>query len=237
MEGQSPLVCSHQHLLLSALWVLPPDPDEESVICRFCFYWTFLNHGASSGLSDPLRLASLPQLFWKVCFCTTSSHTNCPASLPLFHRNSLWRIPWGGKGWNWRREFELIGNWLSFPPCSGVEFCSNTLEKFNSHFLSATYLSSHVVLQLGDLFISLRHTTLCSFCRGHLDPSAGPLTNFAFKIQVPNLRLCPPFPSVLPVWPGGKVLSCLETSVFLQGQMPITKMELITCVLPASWGG
>lgn len=38
VERQSPPVCSYQHLLLSTLWVLCPDPDEESVICHFCFY-------------------------------------------------------------------------------------------------------------------------------------------------------------------------------------------------------
>lgn len=112
----------------------------------------------------------------------------------------------------------------------------HVLEEFNSYFLSATYLSFHVVLQLGDLFIRPRHTALCSFCRGQLGPCAGISTNYTLGIQVPTLRPCPQLPPTPPVCPGGKVLSCLETLVLPQGQDANHKKGTnYLSVLPASW--
>ena len=167
------------------------------------------------GLPTLIALGKKNLFFW-----TNSSPTQTH-QLPSysFHSNSLWGISGGEQIETWKRELGLTSNWLSFLLCSGLSL-GHTLGEHNSHFLSATYLSFHVVLRLGDLFISPRHTALFllwkairSKCRA-LD---------SFRLQGPS-SWSEAAPSLMaPVWAGGQAFSCLGTQCFLRGKTPVMK--------------
>lgn len=104
---------------------------------------------------------------------------------------------------------------VAFLLCWGPESCS----RCRSCSLPVCRLSLFPrVLQLGDLFISPCHTALCSFCRGHWGPTAGPFNSFCFHSLTSQSEAASSITIALPVGWEARSFPAQQCQPFLRGQ-------------------